>query len=330
MKFKRTFALCLSAALLAGCGTSGSSSSSSSASGEVKKVGVVQLVDHTSLNTIYSAWEAQMKELGYTDDTMELTFKNGQGDTNTLASIADTFAGMDLDAVVAIATPAAQSVAKLADDTPVIFAAVSDPVGAELTSSLDAPDKNITGTCDEVQVDQILETALEVCPDTKTVGLLYNKGETNSVTNIKNAISYLEEKGIDYVETTITATNEVQSAVDTLTAKCDIIFSPNDNTVASAMSAAGQRATKAGVPFFTGADSMVQDGGFMTVGIDYEELGKETANMTDEVLKGTSVSDLPVKVFKDDLNIYVNKDVLSQLGLTLPDDIKNNEKLIEM
>ena len=235
-----------------------------------------------------------------------------------------------MDAVVAIATPAAQAVAKLANKTPIIFSAVSDPVGAKLTSSLEKPDKNMTGTSDEVQVNQIIDKALEVQPDMKTIGLLYNKGETNSVTNIKNVKAYLDKKGIKSEEATVASVNEVQSAVNALASKCDAIFSPNDNTVASAMSVAGATAAKAKIPYYVGADSMVKDGGLLTVGIDYEELGKETARMTDKVLKGKKVADLPVKVYKSNLNIYVNKKTVEQDGIKLPDSITKDKKYIEM
>ncbi len=318
--FKTLLVGAMAASLLSGCSSSSSK----------KKVGIIQMMDHTSLNTIKSAFDDEMNKLGYTDKNVEYTFKNGQGDNNTLASIANDFQGKDFDVVVAIATPAAQAAARLANKTPVIFSAVSDPVGAKLTASLTKPNKNITGTSDEVQVDQIMEKALLVQPNMKKIGLLYNKGEANSVTNIANIKKYLASKNIQVEEATVVGVNEVQSAVDTLASKCDAIFSPNDNTVASAMSIAGQRAMKAGIPYYVGADSMVKDGGFMTVGIDYEELGRETARMTDQVLKGKSVSSLPVKVFKTNLNIYVNKKALSTLKVTLPDSIKNDKKYIEI
>jgi putative ABC transport system substrate-binding protein len=315
-------AAALAAGLMSGC--SGSSSSS------VKKVGIIQMMDHTSLNTIKKAYYSEMKTLGYNSKNIKYTYKNGQGNTNTLASIANEFQGEDLDAVVAIATPAAQAVAKLANKTPIIFSAVSDPVGAKLTSSLNKPDKNMTGTSDEVQVNQIIDKALEVQPKLKTMGLLYNKGEANSVTNIKNVKAYLKKKGIKTTEATVTKVSEVQSAMNVLASKCDAVFSPNDNTVASAMSVASKAANAQKIPFYVGADSMVKDGGFLTVGIDYEELGKETARMCDKVLKGTKVSSLPVKVFKSNLNIYVNQKTLKTLGLKLPAAITDDKKYIKM
>ena len=314
----------LATSLLVGCG-------SEKASQDVKKVAVIQYVEHTSLNTIKNAFDKQMQTLGYKDgENVEYLFKNAQGDNNTAASIIQDFKGKNPDVVMAIATPVAQSAAKLATDTPVVFAAVSDPIGAKLTSSLEKPDKNITGTSDEIQVELILEKAMQVNPQLKKLGVIYNKGEANSVTNINKAKAFAKEKGIEIVEATVTGVNEVQSAIDVLTAKSDAIFAPNDNTVASAMNVVSKACVKAKVPLYVGADSMVQDGGFLNVGINYEDLGKETANMVDQILKGKNVKDIPVKVFKDHLNIYVNEKIYQQLGIQLPDSISNDKSLLMM
>lgn len=314
----------LSVSMLVGCGNGTESQKST----DMKKVAIIQLVEHTSLNTIKEAFDDEMKTLGYEDGTnVEYIFKNAQGDNNTAASIIQEFKGENPDVVMAIATPVAQSAATLSSDIPVVFAAVSDPIGAKLTTSLEKPDKNMTGTSDEIQVDLILDKALEVNPNLKTLGVIYNKGEANSVTNIEKARTYAQAKGIKIEEATVTSVNEVQSAIDVLTSKCDAVFAPNDNTIASAMNVVGSACVKAKVPLYVGADSMVQDGGFLSVGINYEELGRETARMVDKVLKGTKVEDIPVKVYKENLNVYVNQSVLDQLEIDLPETIANDESL---
>lgn len=296
---------------------------------DLQKVAIVQYVEHTSLNTIKAAFDQQMEELGYVDgENVEYIFKNAQGDNSIAASITQTFAAEEPDVIMAIATPVAQSVASLSQTTPIVFAAVSDPISSQLTSSLEHPDKNITGTSDEIQVDLILEKAQEINPNLKRLGVIYNKGETNSVTNIEKAKTYAQQHDIEIVEATVTNVNEVQSAIDVLASQCDAVFAPNDNTVASAMNVVGNACVKAGIPLYVGADSMVQDGGFLSVGINYEELGRETALMVDQILKGASVEDIPVKVFKEDLNIYVNQDVFNHLGIQLPENILNDESLM--
>ena len=302
--FKLMVVCMLTLGVLTGC--------SNSSSDNLKEVAIIQYVEHTSLNTIKDAFDKQMEKLGYKQgENINYTFKNAQGDANIAPSIIQGFQASKKDCVVAIATPVAMSAAVMAKDTPVIFAAVTDPIG-------------------EIQVDKILSKALEVNPEMKTLGVIYNKGEANSVTNINKAKAFCEKNNITLVEGTISAVNEIQSAIDVLASKSDAIFAPNDNMVASAMDIVSKTCVDAKVPLYVGADSMVQDGGFLSVGINYEALGKETANMVDKVLKGDKVEDIPVKVFKDDLSIYVNKGILDQLEINLPDSIKNDKSYVEM
>ena len=309
----------------------GALSGCTSAQGDdIKKVSVVQIVSHSSLDTIRDSFSDEMEQLGYTEGEIELEYYDAGNDTSTLDSILSTASGDDSDVIVAIATPTAQSAARYAEEIPIVFAAVSDPIGAGLTSSLEEPDKNITGTMDDIQVDQILGAALKIDPDMQRLGVIYNASEANSVTNIEKAKTFCEENGIELQEVTVTSTNDVQQAVTTLAGSCDAIFSPNDNTVASAMSAAAQSALEAGIPYYVGADSMVSDGGFLTVGIDYEELGRETARMVDQVLQGTDVADIPIVQFKTDLSIYVNASTMEALGRTLPASIADSERLVMM
>lgn len=313
--FKSLLCLVMLVSILAGCQNNKS-----------LKVGIIQLVEHTSLNTIKESFDEQMIKLGYKDgENIEFIFKNAQGDTSIAPSIVQDFKSKDVDVIMAIATPVAMSAAGVSKDIPVVFAAVSDPIGAGLVTDLNKPDKNITGTSDEIQVDLILEKALQINPSLKRLGVIYNKGEANSVTNINKAKEFASKNNIQIIEATITSVNEVQSAIQVLTTKCDAIFAPNDNTVASAMNVVGNACVKAKIPLYVGADSMVLDGGFLSVGINYEELGKETANMVDRVLKGESIKNIPVKVFKDNLKIYVNEKVLNELEIVIPESITEDE-----
>lgn len=321
MKIKQTFKAVLAASLLlVGC------SSNTSKSGPV--VSVAQIVSHPSLNTIRDNFTKQMEELGYKDgENITLNYADASGEVSNLNSIINQFEDDQSDVIVAIATPTAQAAANVSDTIPVVFSAVSDPLGAKLVSDMDKPAGNITGTSDEVQVDQILELAKTMVPDMKTVGFLYNASEANSVSNLKKAQEYCDQNGLTLIEGSGKDITELETTASVLCDKVDVLFAPNDNTVASAMQALSQTALDAKTPFFVGADSMVADGGLATVGIDYADLGKETANMVDEILKGKKAGDIPVKVFKDNLNVYVNKKAMETLGLTLPDQVANNEKL---
>lgn len=333
MKKAMILSIALTAALLTGCSTSSASSSASSESSasSMPKIGVIQLMEHTSLNQIHDAFMEEMSVLGYQDGVnCVYDYENAQGDTNNLTTIVQTMQGNGEDIVVAITTPAAQAAMSLTSTTPAVFSAVTDPVSAGLVSDLDHPDKNMTGTSDAVNVEEIMKLALEFVPDAKTVGYIYNPGEDNSVSNLEKLKTYCSENGLALEVTGISTSADLQSAADALCKKVDFIFVGNDNTVAEAMPVLANTAIANKIPVFTGADSMVKDGGLATKGIDYDALGKETADMTDQILKGTDPADIPVKVFKDDLYIYVNKKTADALGISIPESVSGDAKYVEV
>lgn len=305
--------LCAGMLLLAGCG---------SKDDEVTKIGLAQIVEHDSLNTIRESMMDELEKLGYVEgENIEVDYKNAQGDANNLTSIMQTYMGNSVDMIVAIATPTAMAAAPYEKEVPIIFSAVSDPIGAGLIQDLNKPNYNITGTSDEIQVDQILDLALTIHSSVKTIGYIYNASEANSVSNLAKVKAYAQEKGLKVEEAAIANVGEISTAASVLCSKADIIFAPNDNTVASGMDALNKIAIDNKIPVYVGADSMVMDGGFASVGINYEDLGRETARMIDQVLQGTPISEIPVKVFDTNLFTYVNTNVALQLGIEIPESI---------
>ena len=347
---KKLGIMAIGAALMAGCTpkadtaqsantetTAEQSSATDSAKAEVtdstemKKIGVIQLVEHKSLDIIYNSFKDELKNLGYVDgENVKITFQNAQGDMSNITSIVQGFEGDKQDVVVGIATPVAQGAMSLTKTTPVVFSAVTDPIGAGILTDMNAPDKGMTGTSDAVQIDKIMDLALQITPDVKKVGFIYNPGEDNSVTNLGLLENYVKEKNLELETVSISTSADLQTAAASLFEKVDMIFVSNDNTVAEAMPILTSEAIKAKKPIYVGADSMVMDGGLATVGIDYTDLGKETAKMVDEILKGKSVNEIPVKVFKDDLFIYVNTDTAAALGIEIPESIKTDKKFVEI
>ncbi len=317
---KKVLAMILSLGLvLSGC---------SSNPKKLTVVSVAQLVSHPSLNLIRDNFKKEMKKKGYVDgENIIINYADASGQVANLNSIINQFEDQQSDVIVAIATSTAQMAARVSKNIPVVFSAVSDPVGAQLVSDLDHPGGNITGTSDEVQVDQILELAKQLTPGMKTVGFLYNASETNSVSNLQKAKKYCEENGLTLIEGTGKDITELQTSASVLAQKVDVILSPNDNTVASSMQSLSKTATDAGIPYYVGADSMVEDGGLATVGIDYAQLGKETADMVIEILNGKKAGDIPVKIYKKDLFVYVNEKTLESLGISLPESVSENPKL---
>ncbi len=288
-------------------------------SGDLREVtvGLIQLMEHPSLDEIRAAIEARLAEKAAENGlSVKVDYQNGQGDPSTINTICQQFVGDEVDAIIAIATPAAQGAATAADgtDIPIIFSAVTDPAAAGLVENLDAPEGNITGTSDAIPVDKIFALAEELTPGVKSFGLLYNPGEDNSVSVIADVKAYLDEKHLTYVEAGVSSTGDVQTAAQSLLGQCDAVFSPIDNTVASAMGVLADEAIKAKKPVYVAADSMVHDGGLATVGVNYTNLGTQTADMTLKVLAGTPVSEVPVEVLRDNA-VVVNPETADAIGV---------------
>lgn len=302
-----------------GCGTN-AGSNTGKADGK-KKVGIVQIVEHPSLNTIKDAFITELAAKGFKDgENITIDYQNAQGDQTNLKTIAQKFVKNKYDLVVAIATPSAQAVVSETKEIPIVFSAATDPVGSGLVTSLEKPAGNVTGTSDRVSAEKIMELAKQITPNIKTVGALYNSSETNSVSVIKNLREYAQKNNLQVVEATVMNSSEVQQAVNSLLGKADVIFSPIDNTIASAMPLVTQTANKAKIPVYVGADSMVKDGGLATYGINYTILGKETATMAADILNGKKTGDIPVKTMTD-MDIYLNKKTADTIGITFPADI---------
>ncbi len=302
--------------MLAACGggDTPATNGSQNSDGKTYKVGLLQLVEHPSLDEIRTAIEAELADKGY-GDVIKIDYVNGQNDATTMNTAAQKFVSDGDDAIIAIATNAAQSVAAATQDIPIIFSAVTDPVLAELVSDLSAPDGNVTGVSDYIDVAAIFDLAEELTPDVQTYGFIYNMGEVNSVSVIEQAKAYLDGKGIAYEEAFVTNIGEVTTAAQSLVGKVDALFLPIDNTVASAMSNVADIANANQIPVYTAADSMVNDGGLATAGVNYTQLGKQTADMLIRILiDGESVADNPVEVLTE-YSVTVNPETAAAIGV---------------
>lgn len=304
-------------------GTSVTGSSAGAASGKTYKVGIVQYVDDASLNQIESNIESELdakgKELGVTFDYADYTY-NGQADGTVLQQIASELIADQVDVIVPIATPTAQimQTATKDDPIPVVFAACSDPVGANLVESMDAPGSNITGTSDALNTEAVLNLMLAQNPDLSYVGLLYSNSEDASKQPIADAKAFLDKKGIKYIEKTGTDTTGITDAANALIAEgVDAIFTPTDNTVMTAELAIYQKLAEAGIPHYCGADSFALNGAFVGYGVDYANLGTATADMVADILvNGADPAKTPVQTFDNGI-ATINTDVCETLGYDL-------------
>ena len=280
-------------------------------------VGIIQLMEHPSLDEIRGAITARLAERAAENGlAIEVSYQNGQGDTTTINTICQQFVASKVDVIVAIATPAAQGAAAAAQSSgiPVVFSAVTDPVAAGLVESLEAPGGSVTGTSDAIPVEKIFALADELTPGVGSYGLIYNTSEDNSLSVIAQVKAYLDGKQIPYTDGAITSSADVQTSTRNLLGKCDAIFAPIDNTVASAMGVLADEAIQAKKPVYVAADSMVADGGLATVGVNYTNLGSQTADMVLKILTGTPAGEIPVEVLRDNA-VVINGNTAAAIGV---------------
>ena len=315
----------MAGAMMIGCGdktTDGKDSKTEVASeGQTYKVGIIQYVDDASLNQIVDSLEKQLdvlaEEKGVTFE-YEDYYCNGQADSTTINQMVTELINDEVDILVPIATPTAMICQAATEDNqiPVVFAAVSDPEGAGLVASNDAPGSNVTGTSDALNTEAVLDLMIEQDRDLSKVGLLYDKSQDASAAPIAAAKEYLDSKGIDYVEKTGTTNDEVMLAADALIAEeVEAVFTPTDNTIMTAELGIYEKFIEAGIPHYCGADSFALNGAYLGYGVNYATLGTETANMVAEILvDGKDPATLPVKVL-DNGTATVNTDTAEALGL---------------
>ena len=285
------------------------------------KIGICNYVDDASLNQIVDNIQTRLAELGEEKGvTFDISYDNCNADASVMEQIISDFQAEGVDLMVGVATPVAMRMQAATEGTgtPVVFSAVSDPEGAGLVESNDAPGANLTGTSDYLDTASIMNLIFAADPDADKIGLLYDVGQDSSKAAIDAAKAYLDENGIEYVERTGTTTDEVQLAADALVADgVDAIFTPTDNTIMTAELSIYEKFIDAGIPQYTGADSFALNGAFVGYGVDYANLGVETANMIADILvNGADPATTPVKTF-DNGTATVNTETCEGLGLDL-------------
>lgn len=313
---------CMALGTLAGC-----AGKEEPTKDEIYKIGIIQPMDHPSLNQIRETIVSELDALGMSGK-VEIEFKNANGDMNLLPSIMQDMLSDDVDMLVPIATPTAQAAMASTTTVPVVFSAVSNPVEAGLVKSFEETTGNITGVSNSIAIEDIFKLAAELTPEAKVFGFVYNSSEINSTAGIKRAKEYCDKNGIQYKEATITGTADLQQAASSLVGEVDAFFTPNDNTVASAMPTYLQVANAAKLPIYAGADSMVADGALATVGIDYTVLGKQTAAMIVRIVNGETIAQNPVEQIAEYANM-INMKTANELGITIPEALKEKFVIIE-
>ena len=309
------------AGILTGCGSSNSNSTASSGAAsagsaqETYKVAIVQPMSHTSLDQIRDTIVSELEASG---KSVEIATENANGDSTALSTILSNCKAEGVDLVVPIATSTAQSAKAVfdGDGTPIVFAAVSDPAAAGLTGD---DCQYITGVSNNIPAAEIVKLIFNFQPDCRKIGFLYTSSEANSVSTINAAKAYCDQEGIAYEEVSIANLSELQTAAETLISRgVDALYTGNDNSIASAMATYTDVAYAAGIPVYCGADSMVADGGFATIGVNYVQLGEQVADMVLKILDGAAPADLPYETLSDYAK-FVNLQAAGRFGADFPD-----------
>ncbi|MEX2460757.1 MAG: ABC transporter substrate-binding protein [Paenibacillaceae bacterium] len=350
MKKKLWLPLVLSAVLLslAGCGKQAANSSTATPSAatpsaaatatatatatadqKTYKIAISQIVEHPSLDATREGFLAALKDAGITEGTnLKVDYNNAQGDSTNNLSIAQKVASADNDLVLGIATPSALAIVQQVKKTPVLFAAVTDPLAAKIVSSMDKPGGNVSGASDTnpEAITQLMEFIASNFPKVKSVGLVINEGEPNAVIMAKKAEEELSKHSIKLIKAAVTNTSEVKQAAESLVGRVDAFYITLDNTVVSGVDALLSVAKNKHIPFFSSDRDTVEKGAFATVGFKYYDHGYQVGQMAVEILKnGKNPADMKVTV-PDKLDLILNLKAAADQGIEVTDAMKNAVK----
>ena len=300
------------------------------AKAEEVTVAITAIVEHPALDAARDGVKAALADAGYKEgENIKFLYESAQGNPGTAAQIARQFVGEEPTVIVPISTPSAQAVVAATRDIPIVFTAVSDPVGAQLVTSMEKPGGNVTCLSDMSPVADHIKLIKEITPNVKTIGFVYNTAEANSVSTLAAMKAEAEKAGLTIVESVATKSSEVQGATRALIGRVDAIYIPTDNTIVSALEAAVGVAEEAKVPLYSGDTDSVARGALASVSFNYFDVGRQTGAIVARVLKGEAPGDIPVTVAAGS-DLVINRKAAEKMGVTFSDDlIKRAKKVIE-
>ena len=308
---------------------SSSSSEQSEESDDMLKIGIMQLTDHEALNSSREGFVQALADNGYVDgENITIDYQNAQNDQSNLKTISQRFVQNEDDLVLAIATGAAQSIAAETSEIPILGTAITDFEAAQLVESNEVPGGNVSGTSDLSPVSDQIALLVEMCPDVKTLGILYNSSEINSEIQSQMAQEAAKENGIECKIGTVTNTNDISQVIESIAGDVDAIYIPTDNTFASAMGTVVQVAEEYGLPTICGESGQVKNGGLATTGVDFYNIGYRAGEMAVEILRdGADISTMPVEQPKDNA-VCINLDAAKAIGYEFPQSIIDKASII--
>lgn len=291
---------------------------------DVKNIGILLSAEHSALTSAQEGFIEELETNGFVDgENVKINILNSQGSSGNLHDMAQQLASEN-DLLVGISTSAAQSLASITNEIPILFTATTDPEGAGLVDSIESPGGNITGTSDMVPFEEQIDLLVSIVPDSERIGIIFNSSEPNSQVQADLASQAIEASGREAVIMTVTNTNDVQQVAERLLSEVDALYIPTDNTLSSAAMTVGELAIEHQIPIVAGSIDHTADGGLATYGIDYYSLGQQTGKMAIDILKnGTLPTDLPVET-AEELDLFVNEEMAKALGID-PTSIQMNK-----
>lgn len=284
-------------------------------------VGISQIVEHPALDAARKGFIDALKDGGYVEGkNVTYDIQIAQGNMATANSIAKSFVGKNVDLIHTIATPTSQACVNATKTIPIVISSVTDPVGAGLVKSLEAPGGNVTGTTDRSPVDRQMDLILEIAPQVKRLGVIYNSGEDNSLASLKQIKEEAAKRGMEVVEAPVSNSSGVFPAAKSLVGRVDAVHIPTDNTVVSAFDSVVKVCIDNRIPLFAADTDSVPRGAVAAVAIDYYRLGRQSGEMALRILKGENPATMPVEALKD-LKLVVNKQSAEKMGVILPEPV---------
>ncbi|WP_053955405.1 ABC transporter substrate-binding protein [Inediibacterium massiliense] len=289
------------------------------------QVGISQIIEHPALDAARKGFEDALEE--EFSGKINIDFQNAQGDIPTAQAIAQNFVSQKKDMIFAIATPAVQAAFNATKEIPIVMAAVTDPVEAELVKSLEKPGTNVTGTIDMAPMNKQFQLLKTIVPNAKKVGILYNTSEINSEIQMKMAKNEAKKLGLEVIASGVTNVNEVSQALSILSKDIDVLYTPTDNLVASSMTLITEECTKKGIPVIGAEEAHVKGGALATEGIDYYKSGFEAGKIASEILKGKDPKEIPIGLPKD-TQLVINMDTAKKLNIQIPKELESKAEMI--
>jgi len=287
-----------------------------------RTVALTQIVEHPSLDAARRGILDELAAAGFVSgQNLTVDYQNAQGNPVTAAQIARQFAGARPDVIVAIATPSAQAAAAATRTVPIVFCAVSDPVGAKLVSQLNRPGGNVTGTRDFPPLAEQLDLIRELSPAAQRLGVIYNPGETHSVSMVAALEPLASARGFQVIEAAAPKSGDVLSAARQLAGQAEALYIPLDNTVVSALEAVIKIGREAKIPVYSADTDSVGRGTVAALGFDYYDVGRQTGQQVGRVLRGEQPGDIPVEGVRK-LSLFLNPQAAAAMGVAVPDAVR--------